>query len=122
MTIAVVPLPVATEDFRLRHKTSDRGFYDDARRAAGADEVVFERPDGCLTEGSFTSLFVGRGDGPLVTPPLADGLLPGVLRADLIAGGHAVEGRLTLADLVPGRTFVGNAVRGLIPAILAVAL
>ena len=122
MTIAVVPLPVAAGDFRLRHKTSDRGFYDAARRAAAADEVVFERPDGRLTEGSFTALFVERDDGMLVTPPLTDGLLPGVLRADLIAGGQAVEGPLTRADLVPGRTFVGNALRGLIPAVRAVAL
>ena len=122
LTIAVVPLPVATGDVRLRHKTSDRGFYDDARRRAGTDEVVFERPDGRLTEGSFTSLLVARGDGVLVTPPLADGLLPGVLRADLIAGGQAVAGPLTRADLVAGRMFVGNAVRGLVPAVLAVAL
>ncbi|WP_254603124.1 aminodeoxychorismate synthase component I [Sphingomonas bacterium] len=121
MTIAVVPLPVAAGDFRLRHKTSDRGFYDAARRVAATDEVIFERPDGRLTEGSFTSLFVARGDGILVTPPLADGLLPGVLRADLIVGGRAVEGSLTRADLVPGGLFVGNALRGLVPAVPAVA-
>ena len=41
-------------------------------------EVVFERPDGRLTEGSFTSLFVERG-GRLVTPPAARGLLTGIL-------------------------------------------
>ena len=123
MTIAVAALPVATGDIRLRHKTSDRAFYDDARRDAGTDEVIFERPDGYLTEGSFTALFVARGDGVLVTPPLTEGLLPGVLRADLIADGRAVEGRLTRADLVPGRTFVGNALRGLISAVVpAVAL
>ncbi|WP_375393998.1 aminodeoxychorismate synthase component I [uncultured Sphingomonas sp.] len=121
MTIAVVPLPVAAGDFRLRHKTSDRGFYDAARRVAATDEVIFERPDGRLTEGSFTSLFVARGDGILVTPPLADGLLPGVLRADLIVAGRAVERSLTRADLVPGGVFVGNALRGLIPAVSAVA-
>ncbi len=122
MTVAVVPLPVAAGDFRLRHKTSDRAFYDDARIGAAADEVLFERPDGYLTEGSITSLFVERGDGVLVTPPLAEGLLPGVLRAELVAEARAVEGRLTRADLIPGRVFVGNAVRGLIPAALAVAL
>ena len=80
--MAVVPLPVDADDFRLRHKTSDRGFYDDARAASGAFEVAVHRsPTGFLTEGSFTYLFVER-DGMLVTPPLARGLLPGVLRAD----------------------------------------
>ena len=116
--VAVVPLPVAPGDIRLRHKTSDRRFYDAAREAAGRFEVVFEDPDGFLTEGSFTSLFVPR-NGVLVTPP-AGRLLPGVLRAELLATGQAVEGRLRRADLAGG-FYMGNAVRGLIPAVVAVA-
>lgn len=119
LPVAVVPLPVASADFRLRHKTSDRGFYDAARRAAGTGEVAFTDPDGFLTEGSFTSLFVER-DGRLVTPPLARGLLPGVLRAELLGSGRAVEGDLTPPDLAGG-FFVGNALRGLLPALVAVA-
>ncbi len=116
--VAIVPLPVAPGDYRLRHKTSDRGFYDAARAAAGTFEILFEAPDGALTEGSFTSLFVPRGD-TLVTPP-AGPLLPGVLRAELIATGKAIEGRLTRDDLAGG-FFVGNATRGLVSATVAVA-
>ncbi|WP_425228712.1 chorismate-binding protein [Sphingomonas sp.] len=116
---AIVPLPVDRTDWRLRHKTSDRGFYDAARRAAGTTEVVFADPDGFLTEGSVTSLFVERG-GVLLTPPLARGLLPGVLRADLLATGRASEADLTPADLAGG-FLIGNALRGLAPAIVAVA-
>ena len=119
MSVAIVALPVAPADIRLRHKTSDRAFYDRARAQSGADEVVFERPDGHLTEGSFTSLFVPRG-AVLVTPPLAAGLLPGVLRAELLDSGRAVEGDLTAADLTT-EFFVGNALRGLIVARLVVA-
>jgi para-aminobenzoate synthetase/4-amino-4-deoxychorismate lyase len=118
--VALVPLPVAPDDWRLAHKTSDRGFYDAARAAAGTAEVVFQRPDGLLTEGSFTSLFVRRVDGLLVTPPLGDGLLPGVLRSELIAQGRAVEGAVRRADLTHG-FLLGNAVRGLFDARLAVA-
>ncbi len=112
--VAVTALPVDPADFRLRHKTSDRGFYDAARAASGAFEVLFVDPQGRLTEGSFTSLFVERG-GVLVTPPLALGLLPGVLRAELIDSGRAVEGLLTVDDLSSG-FLIGNALRGLIPA------
>jgi para-aminobenzoate synthetase/4-amino-4-deoxychorismate lyase len=112
--VVLVPLPVEAEDLRLRHKTSDRGFYDEARRAAATFEVAFARPDGFLTEGSFTSLFVERG-GVLLTPPLARGLLPGILRERLIAEGKAVESDLVAADLEDG-FFIGNAVRGLIAA------
>ncbi len=111
---AVVPLPVDPCDFRLAHKTSDRGFYDAARAAAGTFEVVFARADGLLTEGSFTSLFVARGER-LLTPPAARGLLPGVLRARLLDEGRAIEADLTAADLRDG-FWLGNAVRGLIRA------
>jgi len=120
LRVAVVPLPVAPSDFRLRHKTSDRGFYDAARRAAGTDEVVFVRPDGLLTEGSFTSLFVPGVEGRLVTPPLSLGLLPGVLRAEMIDSDRASEGYLSPDDL-SAPFFVGNALRGLMPAVVAIA-
>ena len=112
--VRVLPLPVGVDDRRLRHKTSDRAFYDDARRSAGCFEVLFERPDGHITEGSFTSVFVERS-GRLLTPPESDGLLPGVLRQSLIDAGRAVEARLTRADLADG-FLLGNAVRGLIAA------
>ena len=114
VAVALVALPVAQSDWRLRHKTSDRSFYDDARRAAGTFEVVLQRPDGALTEGSFTSIFVER-DGVLLTPPLELGLLPGILRARLLAEGRAVETVLTAADLANG-FFIGNALRGLMAA------
>jgi para-aminobenzoate synthetase/4-amino-4-deoxychorismate lyase len=73
--------------------------------------------DGAVTEGSFTNVFVER-DGVLVTPPLAMGLLPGVLRGRLINEGRAVEGAVTPVDLLGG-FFIGNALRGLMPARLA---
>ncbi|HEX4695061.1 aminodeoxychorismate synthase component I [Sphingomonas sp.] len=116
VAVEIVPMPVARADFRLRHKTSDRAFYDQAR--GDSFEVLFER-DGQLTEGSFTSLFVER-DGVLLTPPLGLGLLPGVLRGELLDTGRAVEAPLTRADLAHG-FLVGNALRGLLPATLAVA-
>ena len=115
--VALLPLPVSPGDWRLRHKTSDRGFYEDAlaaARAAGADEAVFVDAEGRVTEGSFTNLFVER-DGVCLTPPAALGLLPGVLRGALIDEGRAVEAELRIADLAGG-FLIGNALRGLIPA------
>jgi para-aminobenzoate synthetase/4-amino-4-deoxychorismate lyase len=115
--VALKPLPVEAGDFRLRHKTSDRRFYDEAREEAGTFEVVFADGDGFLTEGSFTNVFVERG-GRLLTPPLQRGLLPGVLREVLLEDGRAEEADLRAGDLAGG-FFVGNAVRGLIAARLA---
>ena len=114
--VAIAALPVDPQDFRLRHKTSDRAFYDEARSASGAFELLFRDPAGFLTEGSFTSLFVERG-GKLLTPPLARGLLPGILRDRLIEEGRAEEQDLTETDLADG-FLIGNSVRGLIRATL----
>ncbi len=112
VTVAIRPLTVAPRDFRLAHKTSDRRIY---QQAEGAFETAYTDPDGFLTEGSFTSIFVERG-GVLLTPKLSRGLLPGVLRAELIEAGRAVEADLTAADLTDG-FFIGNALRGLVTAV-----
>ncbi len=116
--VQLTPLPVSAQDFRLHHKTSDRAFYDDARYGyPECAEVLFIDPDGYLTEGSFTSLFVKR-DGMFLTPPLSRGLLPCILRRELVEQGKAKEVDLRPEDLVDG-FFVGNSLRGLMAAALA---
>lgn len=117
LTVTIAPLPVDPDDERLGHKTTARRFYDEAREAAGSDEVVFTDPQGRLTEGSFTTIFVEQ-DGKLATPPLELGLLPGILRGALIEEGRAFERDLVADDLKNG-FFVGNSVRGLVRATLA---
>jgi para-aminobenzoate synthetase/4-amino-4-deoxychorismate lyase len=112
--VAVRPAPMAADDFRLIHKTSLRGPYDAARVDSGAAEVLFVDEPGFVTEGSWSNIFVER-DGLLLTPPLSLGLLPGVLRAELIEKGRAVESHLRPADLAQG-FFLGNSLRGLVPA------
>lgn len=119
LSCIALPLPVDPSDWRLRHKTSDRSFYNEALNAAhtmNADEAILVRDDGRVTEGSFTNVFVQSGD-VLLTPPAGLGLLPGVLRRSLIEQGRAREADLTLDDLTDG-FLIGNAVRGLIQASL----
>ncbi|WP_066480679.1 MULTISPECIES: aminodeoxychorismate synthase component I [unclassified Sphingomonas] len=113
--VDIRPLPVDADDFRLAHKTSDRRHWAAARAGATTFDTLFTHAAGLLTEGSFTSIFVERPDGMLMTPLLRPGMLPGVLRAHLIAEGRAVEADLTPADCAQG-LFVGNALRGLIAA------
>lgn len=121
VTCIALPCPVVSGDWRLRHKSTDRSFYEEAlasARESGATEAILVREDGLVTEGSVSNLFVER-EGKLLTPAASLGLLPGVLRAKLIAEGRAQEAQLTLADLAGG-FFIGNATRGLLPAILLV--
>ena len=111
--VAVTPLPVDPNDFRLRHKISDRAFYDEARKSRkDCDEVIFVGKDGRLTEGSISAIFVERG-GKFLTPRLETGLLPSVLRREMIDDGRAEEADLNIDDLSDG-FLVGNSLRGLI--------
>jgi 4-amino-4-deoxychorismate lyase len=106
----------------LRHKTSRREAYMRARaeyRIHQADEVILLNEHGEVCEGTITNVFV-EDDGLLLTPPVACGLLPGVLRGELLEEGRAREAVLTPDDLTDGRqVFVGNSLRGVIAARLA---
>ena len=116
--VVALPNPLDPSDWRMAHKTTDRGFYEDALDAAksmGAGEAILVRDDGLVTEGSFTNIFVRDEDGVLLTPPARLGLLSGVLREYLIEKGEAREAELTLDDLSGGFQ-LGNAVRGLFAA------
>ncbi|MBT9523070.1 MAG: aminodeoxychorismate synthase component I [Dechloromonas sp.] len=99
-----------------RHKTTDRAQYDAALKALDGDpqlfDVVFLNERGEVAEGARSNVFVER-DGVLLTPPLASGALPGVLRAALLANGQAREAVLWPEDLADG-FYLGNALRGLV--------
>jgi 4-amino-4-deoxychorismate lyase len=126
----VHPLPAAKGEWRLGMasgrvdsgdpwlavKSTRRGVYDAARAALpeGLDEVLFLNERGEVCEGTITNVFFDRGAG-MRTPPLRCGLLPGVLRAELGCPEEVLRGE----DLPDVRLWVGNALRGLIPAVWA---
>ncbi|WP_332875917.1 aminodeoxychorismate synthase component I [Massilia sp. S19_KUP03_FR1] len=75
-----------SSDLFLRHKTSVRSVYDTAWRdaeAQGAFDALFFNERGELTEGGRSNVFV-RVEENWYTPPLACGVLPGVMRAVLL--------------------------------------
>lgn len=118
-TLRIAETRLDSSDPLLAHKTSRRAVYQKARTefsTAEAQEVLLRNERGEVCEGTITNLFVDRGDGRLLTPPLACGLLPGVLRSELIDGGRAVEQVLFEHDLHDAHLFVGNSLRGLISA------
>ncbi len=104
---------LASADPWLRHKTTRRPIYDAARAALpeGVDEVIFLNERGEVCEGTITTVFFDRGAG-MRTPPLACGVLPGVLRAELGIADEVLHAH----DVPHVRLWLGNALRGLIPA------
>ena len=99
------------------HKTDSRAQYDRGAREAraqGCVDALFRNRRGHLTEGGFTNLFVEL-DGRWRTPPVEEGLLPGIWRADFLRRARAVEQTLTPDDFGrAARVLIGNSVRGAI--------
>ena len=119
--LALSRYPLGAKVQHRKTKTNLRDFYEGERARicaqTEATEVIFINEDDFICEGSFTSIFVKLGD-QLYTPPLDEGILPGVLRQALIDTGEASEKRLTLNDLKQSENiYVGNSLRGLLPAI-----
>ncbi len=122
LTLALSRYALTPAVQRTDIKTSRRDFYDGERARVsalcGADEVLFRNEDGLMMEGSFTTLFVQSG-GRLLTPR-TPGLLPGVLRAEMLERGLASEADITLPVLLASEAvYVGNSLRGLIRAELS---
>ena len=107
-----------SDDPWLTLKSSRRAAYDAARQAMAGEEAILANERGELCDGTITTLFVREGCD-LLTPPLTSGLLPGILRAELIASGSCREAVLRPEDLTGRKVFVGNSLRGLIGAIWA---
>ena len=99
------------------HKTTLRRHYDAGVRAAeaqGAFDSLFFTEDGRLVEGGRSSIFV-QLDGRWCTPQLADGALPGVMRALVLQdpAWQAEERSLHRDDLHRAQSLmVCNALRG----------
>jgi len=128
INVTLSPHRTRSDDPFLRHKTTNRHLYNNEltrARAEGFDEVIFLNERDELTEGAISNLFVEipgdpGGAGKLLTPPLASGVLPGILRRHLLETNPNLEERpLTLADLEhPNTLWLGNSLRGLRKAIL----
>jgi para-aminobenzoate synthetase/4-amino-4-deoxychorismate lyase len=118
ITVAIDLDPIDARDPRLFHKTTDRSRYDARkRRYPDADEVLLTNEEGNITEGTITNVAV-LIEGTWVTPPVGDGLLPGVMRRRLLDAGTIEERSISVpqagtADAVA----VFNSVSGWRPAV-----
>jgi len=122
----ISPRRVDSRDALLAHKTTWRELYDTEWERCcadgAADEVLFLNERSELTEGARTNVFIRRA-AELCTPALCSGLLPGILRAELLRRRACRERRLTVDDLLAAdEVFVGNSLRGLLPAVPAASV
>lgn len=113
VAVTLALAPVARNNRFLFHKTTQRACYD-AHTAAHPDafDVLLWNEDGELTEFTRGNLVVEL-DGQRLTPPIACGLLPGTLRAELLAQGEIAERVIHISELARAhKVWFINSVRG----------
>lgn len=117
--LGLAQVPVHRSNVFLYHKTTHRDVYEAAQRSCpGCDDVLLWNEAGEITETAIANVAV-RLDDELVTPPVASGLLPGTLRAQLLEEGQLKERVVTIRDLARCQgVYVLNSVRGLRAAVL----
>jgi para-aminobenzoate synthetase/4-amino-4-deoxychorismate lyase len=111
--IAIAEQQVNSADPFLYHKTTRRTLYDQQLKAhPDCYDVLFLNERNELTEGCFNNIVIFR-KGELLTPALDCGLLPGVLREELLEVGAVRETVLTREDLQAADIiWLVNSVRG----------
>jgi para-aminobenzoate synthetase/4-amino-4-deoxychorismate lyase len=111
--LKLATVQVKSDDVFLCHKTTNREIYDQARAECDdRTDVILVNERGEVTETTVTNIAVSRGDR-WITPRISCGLLPGVMREELLARGEIVEGIVASEELREGepiRCF--NALRG----------
>ncbi|HYF96179.1 MAG TPA: aminotransferase class IV [Symbiobacteriaceae bacterium] len=82
---------------------------------AGCDEAVMLNLQGRVAEGAASNLFIVR-KGLWMTPPLADGCLPGIMRQRVLALTGGVQWRIAPEDLFRcDGVYLTNALMGCMP-------
>lgn len=105
--------PVSTKDLFLYHKTTHRKVYEDLKSTKTAETLLWnEREE--LTEFINGNIVLGI-NGCFFTPPATSGLLPGTMRAELLANNQITEKTLVKKDIFDADfVWLINSVRGFV--------
>ncbi|MCO6400294.1 MAG: aminodeoxychorismate synthase component I [Verrucomicrobia bacterium] len=118
--IALARTPIDTRTPYLFHKTTRREHYAQKRAEhPDAHDVLLWNESQELTETTIANIAI-HINGRWTTPPIASGLLPGVMREELLARGDWIENPIPLSSLAPNTPLqLANALRGVWTATLA---
>eukprot|EP00124_Ichthyophonus_hoferi_P002708 Ihof_evm2s197 gene=Ihof_evmTU2s197 len=106
--LVIAQQPIQSDNPFIHHKTTNRLVYSQMAQLAdvgsnGIFDVVLYNEKENITETTIANIAVWKGtkdDGYWLTPPTSTGLLPGVMRGELMRKGELVEGNLTVDDLL----------------------
>ncbi len=111
--------PIDERNPRMFHKTSDRRSYAiRTERHPGCDDVLLINRVGRVTESTIANVAF-RIDERWVTPPVADGLLAGVMRNRLVSSGVLEERSVSIREALEADVVaLVSSVQGWRPAVL----
>ncbi|HDL64066.1 MAG TPA: aminodeoxychorismate synthase, component I, partial [Proteobacteria bacterium] len=117
--IKLADSPIDSGNHFMRHKTTNRKIYEDARtRSSDCDDVLLWNERGEVTETTIANFILER-DGELITPPVTCGLLPGTMRSSMIQDGTIREEIILVEDLKKDdKIYLINSVQGKREAVL----
>lgn len=99
--VALASLTLDSHEALLQHKTTHRPWYDPTAQWLGTHhdffDLIFLNERAELCEGSRSNIYL-KQDNEWVTPPLACGLLGGVMREHLLSTHQVREAVLTRTD------------------------
>jgi para-aminobenzoate synthetase/4-amino-4-deoxychorismate lyase len=127
--IYISPIAINSKELLWQHKTTaekTRGFYtywrQQVQKKQPGSDVVFFNEHRIITEAPHFNLFI-EDNKQLITSPISAGLLPGILRAQLIKNRKCIVKPIQLTALLnSNKIWLGNSVRGLIKAELKTQL
>ncbi|TIA85481.1 hypothetical protein E3P99_03988 [Wallemia hederae] len=93
--------PTQTDSALLRHKSTQRDIYDASKQRNGTFDALMHNEHGYITETTIANVFYKFKDDVIwYTPPAGDGLLPGLMRAQLLDDGFCKERSLSVSELM----------------------
>ena len=118
--VAFAASAVSSDDEFLHHKTTNRAVYEaHVPKSAEIFDTLLFNERGEITEFTRGNVAIETG-GRFLTPPEGSGLLPGTLRAELLAQGRLVEAVITPDDLACANSlWFLNSLRGMLAVRLA---
>jgi branched-chain amino acid aminotransferase len=125
LRVMISSIRVDSQSLVARVKSANRLPFVMARQEAersGADEAVLLNERGHVTEFTTANLFAVIG-GRVLTPPVADGALPGITRAVVLQLAEKLELAVKEMELKPsslaeaGEIFATNSVREIVPVL-----
>ncbi|MCO5069066.1 MAG: aminotransferase class IV [Kiritimatiellae bacterium] len=118
--MALARTPIDTRTPYLFHKTTRREHYAQKRAEhPDAHDVLLWNENEEITETTIANIAI-LINGRWTTPPIASGLLPGVMREELLARGDWIENPIPLSSLAPNTPLqLANALRGIWTATLS---